>query len=308
MQCPNVANYIECQSYFNDFYELNKNKGNPASFRTLAKHIGWPYSFLSDLIHGRKTLTVPRALEFAKFANFNLVETERLIYMSLHSSSVNEVKSFFSDKLNIEHNSDSSTNSEKHFAGLVDESKTCNEELKNDLAASALLKLLVWANCKIQKKLIGELLHSYSELQTYDSVQLKLDKLIRNGNIEIISDKGIELEVLVLKPTIHFVLTKETLPDSACFSDNLSKLMRSRKASGIFNMGFINIERKELMGVLDKIGIFRNWLLELDKKYCIKKEDGILFQYDMNLVTMIDTNVLGIDNIKTWAEESPRAN
>lgn len=302
MQIPNISDYIDCQSYFCDFYESSKKIDENISFRTLGKHLDWPHSYISDLIHGRKTLTISRALEFASFAKFSLVETERLIYMALRSSGDHDVKSFFGERLRFDLNGDSSTTAEKRRAGYTDESESTIAELKNDLSASALLKFLGTHKGPINIEAIGKLFFSFPELSIYEAIEEKILKLEKNGNLRVIHLAPDFLHVEVIRPTIFFEITKETLPNMTYFLDNMCRIMRSSKTFGNFNEGYVSIPKTDLRNVMEKISIFRNYLLEVDKRACSNEnsEEVVLFQYDLNIATLVDIKQLGINSLGEW--------
>lgn len=304
MQIPNISDYIDCQSYFCDFYESSKKQDESVSFRTLGKQLDWPHSYISDLIHGRKTLTISRALEFASFAKLNLVETERLIYMALRWSGDSDVRNFFGERLRYDLNGDSSSEVVRRRAGYSDESKTTIEELKNDLSASALLKFLGAQKGPIKPEHIGKLFFSFPELSVFEAVEEKILKLQKNGNLNVINlDRNI-IHVEVLRPTIFFEITKENLSNMTHFLDNMSRIMRHPKTFGNFNEGYVNIPKSDLKNVVEKISILRNYLLELDKKASREdnNEESLLFQYDLNLATLVDIKQLGINSFRDWGE------
>lgn len=305
MEYPKLSEYIDCKSYFQDFYKINKDTGGPASYRFLAKKLDWPISYLNDLIHGRRNLTISRALEFAKFANFDVVNSERLIYMSLKDSNVKEIQEHFSAKLDKECKQDRYVGLETPFYGLDDDYPTSNDEIKNDLAASALLKLFVWSQGSIKKDLIPKLLYTFDELKDLKNIDEKLVKLERNGNIKLLSsvDES-QVEVEILKPTIHFALNKENISQFSVFSENTVRILHSPSVAGFFNAGFVNIRKNRLLEVRSKIGMFRNWLLEIEKEasedFTQDSYHCLLFQYDLNISCLFDYKVLGIESLKDW--------
>lgn len=306
MLFPNISNYSESKLYFSDFYELNKKAGVPISFRLLAKKLNWPFSYLSDVIHARKPLSVIRALEFAKFANLDVVETERMVYMTFTNFSNEDIQQYFLTKLEKEHNSDLDERSENHHAGLENEIDTCIEELKGDLSASALLKLLDLCQGKIRKELIGSLLSSFDELKDSKIVDEKIRLLEKNGNIRIISNHKALIQVEILRSSIYFSIDYDTRHLLANFTDHNSKLIRGQNCSGHFNNGFIKIKKENFKTILQKMSQLRNWLVELDKESKlttpIETADCILFQYGINLATLINLESIGISSLKEWVE------
>ena len=302
MELPNISDYLDCQSYFSDFYENSKKVDETVSFRTLGKQLDWPHSYISDLIHGRKTLTITRALEFAAFAKFSVIDTERLIYMALRSTGDGDVRSYFNERLKFDLNTDSASDMAKRHAGYVDESDTCIEELKGDIAASALMKFL-GANPGVKKiQDIGKLFFSFPELSDAKILKNKLDKLEKNGNIKIHHFNEETFEVEVLRFTIFFEIDKNNLPVFTNYFENMIRIVNSPKAYGNFNFGYANILQSDLKNVMEKMSMLRNYILELDKNACSinNVEDSIMFQYDFNIAPIVDIKELGIKSLKDW--------
>jgi hypothetical protein len=77
-----------------EFVNINKSKHRYFSHRWLAKSLKWPVSYCSDVIAGRKPMTIVRALEFAQFLKMDTFEIERLILMVLSENSSDLVKQF----------------------------------------------------------------------------------------------------------------------------------------------------------------------------------------------------------------------
>ncbi|MDO9181495.1 MAG: hypothetical protein Q7U04_03760 [Bacteriovorax sp.] len=307
MEYPKIVDYENCVSYLQKFIEINHEAGVPISYRFIATKLNWPISYLNDVLHGRRTLTLTRALEFARFANFDLIETERLIFMTLKDSTKGNIQDYFSEKLEKECNSDSYSNSEKNYAGIADDFKETIEELKGDLGASSLLKLLTWSKGKINRKKIPKLLYTFSEFYDPKIIDNKIDLLEKNGNIKIITNKtSDDIEVKILKPVINFIVTKENVFHIAQFADNMGRILRDQKVSGIFNSGFITINKSKFNEVRQKLYSVRNWLMEIEKEALAAEKGGLdealIFQYDINLAALIDYRELGIENLKIWEE------
>jgi hypothetical protein len=308
MKYPIIFDYQECMTYLKDFYELNKTLSSSVSYRSLAFDLKWPNSYLNDIILGRKNLTLPRALEFAKFANFNLLETERLICMAMVSSGTFEVQNYFVNKLAKEHNSDSYTqNPEKNYASNIDDLQETIEELRGDIAASAILKLLVWSKGSIELKKIPKILFSFPELSDFKIVNEKIDKLVKNKNIKILSSDSKEiLKVEILKSAIYFMITKETASMIAGFPENVARILNHEKVTGVFNLGFLVINKNRSKEIRLKINELRNWMLEVEKEALeddrLVLTDTLLFQYDINLVPIIDMHEVGLGSIQEWED------
>ncbi|MDO9182021.1 MAG: hypothetical protein Q7U04_06415, partial [Bacteriovorax sp.] len=220
-------------------------------------------------------------------------------------SNSGNIQDYFLDKIEKECNFDTSTNKNMHHAQLKDDYLETIEELKGDLVSSSILKLLVWAEGKILISDISKLLFTFQELANIEVVKEKLLKLVKNKNIEIISKPTEELlEVKILKSTINFLITRDNLPFIANFSDNTSRQLRNKKSAGMFNSGFIVLTKLEFDEAIQRMSALRNWLLEVEKNSAPKTNKELLFQYDLNLGSIINFRELGIESLKDWKESS----
>jgi hypothetical protein len=104
MKFLSPAPYSDVIVYFKDFFTENKANDKKFSFRVFAKQIGWPTSYLSDLIAGRKTLTLNRALQFAEFSKMKSLDQEHLIRMALRlgSATTNPIQMFDASRFQID--------------------------------------------------------------------------------------------------------------------------------------------------------------------------------------------------------------
>ena len=72
----------------------NSRKSRPVSQRLFARWIGWPASFLNDVLKGRKPMTVVRGLELSKSLDLDVVDTERIVMLSLRGRHEEAVRNF----------------------------------------------------------------------------------------------------------------------------------------------------------------------------------------------------------------------
>lgn len=99
---PSVLDYSSASDYFKNFKDLNLSKG--FGYRSLVEKIKWPVGYLQDLIAERRALTVERSLQFAEIANFNSLETNRLVFMGLASGKSGRTADYFKKTLMMEMN------------------------------------------------------------------------------------------------------------------------------------------------------------------------------------------------------------
>jgi hypothetical protein len=306
MLFPKIADYSDCQKYMHDFYEINKESRKTFSYRFLAKKLNWPVSYLNDVIHGRRILTLQRALEFSTFGKLDLVETERLIYMTMKDANQGGVQQYFIEKLDKECNADTSSNPDVKHIGLIDEMDTCIDELKGDLSACVVLKVLAWGRGEIELMKIPTLLYTFPDIADEKVLLQKIYNLEKNKNIEIHSYENGILKYKVHRSSIFFVLNADTLPLMGIFPDNMGRLLRHKKATGFFNTGVVIVRRNRANEARQRINMLKNWLLELDREAQELDEsvagESIAFQYDMNLAAVMDYRELGFKSLRDWAQ------
>lgn len=305
MKIPAISNFNSSSNFLKSFYETNKQADKTISYRSISHDLNWPNSYLHDIITGRKNLTITRAFEFAKFAKLSLQEVERLVYLTLIDSGTEEMKHYFLDKLSKELNFAPASLEDAVHENIHDAFNETTEELKGDICASAILKLFIWSKGKIDKNDISKLLFLFPELADTAILEDKISKLVKNKNIEIIptTDENI-IEVKILNNSIHFIIDKQNAHLGANFTDNMSKILRHKKVSGLFNSGYLIINKKKAKDIRFKINALRNWLLEVETESLNleseNQNESLLFQYDINFAPVIDYKELKINNLHEW--------
>ncbi|MGE0173398.1 MAG: hypothetical protein AB7T49_11445 [Oligoflexales bacterium] len=94
MIAPDIFKFDSCESFFNEFFHINKGTNGTFSHRFFAKKIGWSSTYLSGIMQGRKKLGVLQAIQFSRLFEMSDFETERLVLLSLKASESSDIKNF----------------------------------------------------------------------------------------------------------------------------------------------------------------------------------------------------------------------
>ncbi len=298
-----IADYSDYRLYLYDCFEQNKKNGKIISIRWLSKRLCWSSSYLSEVMAGKRNLTFARALKLANYAKFSNVDTEKLIYLILMNSENDDVKNYFSNKVNTYFNTDKSSDLTKRFAGLKNDLNQDFQDIYDDFPCIVLFGFLKWFPQNIEKEKIPHYLYSMPEFKNIDFLNEKLNKLENMGLIKILNNTSSEiLSVKILKKELFFFWEKIGVPNGVSFSLNMARMLRDRRASGVFNSGFILLNKNDFNEAVDRISMLRNWLLKVDQNSALHcSTENILFQYDLNLISAIAIKDYTGVNINTWA-------
>ena len=174
-QKPSVLNFRDYVEYFGVSIEFYRTSQKHFSLRRFSKRIGWPYSYLYDLLAKRKNLTLLRAIQFAKVEKLDVFETEHLIHLCLQVSEVPEVATHFRKAI------ETKTNTKPHSIEI-------DYELISDVS---LLGVFEWAKCigrPFKTDEVMKALYIFPELDG-EKALLILNKLKANGLIASLPDQ-----------------------------------------------------------------------------------------------------------------------
>lgn len=90
-----VQGFDSCRGYFDSFVKQNSALDPKYSLRFFSSRLDWPRSLISDVIAGRKNLSVERAVQFARSIGLSAVDTELLVCLALKESTNDETRSYF---------------------------------------------------------------------------------------------------------------------------------------------------------------------------------------------------------------------
>ncbi|MBY0414049.1 MAG: hypothetical protein K2Q18_07780 [Bdellovibrionales bacterium] len=301
MKVPNILKYNSYQSFLKDFFECNKGDNSPMSYRYLASKLSWSASNLNEIIHGKRTLNVQRALELARFLKMDSIQTERLIYLTMKESSTDEVRIYFETMISKQFNSDELLDKNTKLNAEESLLTEQNQNLVDDFPAILLYGFIRWCNGKTTYNDVVKLLYTCPQFKDYSFFKEKLNKLDKNGliKINVLEEQKVEVEILKFHFCTQFDIN--TISHLANYTDNMSRVLRNPNLKGFFNSGIIKIRRERIKEARFRLIMLRNWLLEVEADSLhANPEDNILFQYDLSLGTAIDVNALGITDLKQY--------
>jgi uncharacterized protein (TIGR02147 family) len=305
MKFPPIEKFNNYKDYLQDFYTLNKKQGGSGSYRFYAQKLGWPVSYLNDVLQGRKKLSLARALEFGKFAKMDLVDLERFIYLSLKDSESEEVKSYFEKKIQAEKNTETYFQVSQKPENAGDDFIIIPERIFSDISLLAIFDLITWSNGSVKLSEIPELLYTFPELHKID-VLLEKIKILENEALItcVYSSKKEIIKFEYVKKRLLFSLTKETAHNMSQYAENYSRFLKHTEQRGWIGSGFLKLPKEKLAEVQKRILSLRNWLIEIDKEVLEnpreKRDDVLLFQLDLNLFSLIAKTPLGQSDLKSW--------
>lgn len=277
---PKVSKYLNSADFFKDMISLNKEKQTKFSHRYLALALKWPVSYTADLIKGRKRFTLIRALELAKYAKLDALDTERLVQLSLADSSDAKVKDHFTDVLKS-----------KSARKSSDYNKTSSlaEPLFDNIEVGAVHEILKWARRPLSATEIKKLLYTFKNL----SVE-RIDKIV---NILI------DQKVIEIKSNKLFILKNELVLDQLedgsdggvkihrQYAQNFIHFTEEPQFPGLFTSGFISLSAEHFKEVALRLLEIRNWMFTLhleSAQATDEKRPASLYQFDINLVNVLD--------------------
>lgn len=307
MKTPDIQNYSSYQNYLSDFYKLNRKSNGVGSYRFYAQKLKWPVSYLNEVITGKKKLTLNRALQLSRFLKFDGIDVERLIFLTLKDSEDSTIKNYFTQKVM----------KEGHTQGYFDitEKKTSadknmflvTEEIFSDISLLAIADVIVMNRGQIGLSEIAQLLYSFPELKDSQILIKKIEVLEKHG---IIKRKIIQKKVVGFdyrNECLAFSIDKKTVKHMVQYAENYIKIITSPQPKGWITSGFIKLSKDRLSEAKKRILAFRNWLLELETEVMndpnYNEKNVLVFQMDINLLSILDCDHLNIENLDKWMSQ-----
>lgn len=271
------VSYSTIKEYFKEFYVINKIKNSEFNYRTFAKELSWPTSYLHDVIVGRKKLSVQRTLQFVDYFKMNNINKEHLLWLTLQQSKKEEQENREAYNKKIDPN----------FI-LYDKDIHNNLSLQNDIALISFLYL--WKRKKISADQI---------LQEFAVPSLSIDRI--NKAADVIEEKNIfqwdKNNQLINK---NIELSRE-FDHSNTKGDKRYEGIELHKDAAINFLEFINnpqspstyhsriiaIPKGQFMPIAIKIIELRNWIDEISNQHVADSQEpektSRLMQLDLNL-------------------------
>lgn len=244
------------------------------SQRSISTKLGWPVSYLPDLMKKRKTFTIKRAIEFGNYFDLNPIDFEKLIYLSITDSGL--IKNEDMQKI-------VSTKSQVRYKPTED------FEL---LSASTFLifESVRWLQGKATLQVLIDL-----ALKKDISADLVLESVRQLTARKLIEKKGNEYRVMQ-----DFLMSDDYGPANETikkfhqqFSMLQHKYFEDPIGPGFYNSAIVHIERSRYDEIVNRMAAFRNWIFEISKKDAKlpQKDDVRLFQFDINLTALFEKNL-----------------
>lgn len=272
---PSPQLYSNAATFFADFIKINKEENSNFSHRLIASKLKWPVSYISDIIAGRKVLTLPRVLQFSDFYKMNSFDRERLIWFALAESENDEVKSFFHKKLHL-----SSKDVLKPAIPLKD------ANLYNTLAAVCAFLIL-----KKHRMSASEIMEQiYLPYLTTEKIAEALSEIDKNhylvwnsqgelitNNADFVFDNFSEDDG---EPFVNLELHHETAKSFLHF-------LKHPKSPSVYQSGIIQLRKGQFMTLALQIISLRNQFIEISQENVVsatakENENYRLMQFDFN--------------------------
>lgn len=289
MKFPNIFSFQDYESYLQEFVLLNQSESNPGSFRYFARRLGWPHSYLHEIVNGRKRLSVARAIEFGIFAKLNSFEAERLVYFAMldkTEASDSPVQLFFNQKLRVEQTPD-----------LPEDSVVIDDELIEpkdfDALAFAVFEALIWAEGKISPDEIVKLLYTFDRLSE-EEVLTAVEFLESKKIIRRLADNHYDIPVKMI--FIHEAEGATSAPEQhQKMAENFIRFLSNPIRPYTFNTGFVQFPKAMVPQIHEKIHMLRNWFENLNTETLandvLLPSEKLVFQYDLHLFPILEPSL-----------------
>lgn len=282
MKLPDIKSFESPVEYFRELYQTNKALKSSFSHRSFARKVRWPSSYLSDIIKGRKKLTISRSLQFAQALKFTHLETEYLLTLCLSDYDDDRVRSFFREEVTYKNLSKAKQASFRGYLGLFD-----------NIRAMYLRELILWGQGKVALSNLLEAQIPFPELK---------DPELLNETLRFLSQKKLIVET---KPGFFKATESETFAlDDDAFTikhapdlakhyiaqlEILSRLYRYYTGAGFAFSGYLDFNKDRYPEIQKRMFELRDWMIGLSKEAKsadITKNDT--FQFEMHFIPMFN--------------------
>ncbi len=259
MKLPPIKEYISVADYFKDVYEINKKNKKTFSHRFFAKKTGWPISYLSDLIKGRKRLTISRSLQFVQAFKLSPHETEYLLTLCLAHFEDRDVSSYFNRELQAKCLLKEKRQSFKNYLSLFD-----------NIRAMYLRELILWGQGRVSIQKLVEAQIPFPELKKSSALNETLNFLLERKMIQEVKSGYYTVNengVFALDDDEFTLSNPQSLAKHYIAQlDVLSRLYKSYNGRGFAFSGYIDITVDRYPEVQKKLFDLRDWLISLSKE------------------------------------------
>jgi len=269
---PDLFEKKNAYDFFYEFLEVNSSKRG-FSQRSLSAKLGWPVSYLPDLMKKRKAFTIKRAIEFGNYFHLSPIDLEKLIYLAIVDSG--QAKSDQLQKIK----------EAKQPIRLLDDK---NFELMN-VAILMTFTIICWLKGTATSEIIIE-----AGQKKGFSEELISECIVKLIKLEVVIKEGERL-----LPTREYLFTDERDSNKELNDLNIGineqfMAMQGKLFSGelfgpfFASSAFVLIDKKRFKEIADRMVAFRNWIFEISKEdgKLSLDQDVRLFQFDINLTSL----------------------
>jgi hypothetical protein len=311
MKTPDIQTYTSYQKFLKDLYQFNRKASGVGSYRFYAQKLKWPVSYLNEVIAGKKKFTLNRSLELGMFLKLDAIDIERLIFLTLKDSDNDKIKDYFTSKVEKEGKTEGYFDISQKKQTSAENMLLVSEEIYSDISLLAIADVIVMYKGQIKLTEISKLLYSFPELQDPKVLLRKIEILEKN---EIIKRKFENRKIIGFefkRDRLAFSIDAKTVKHMAQYAENYAQIIEGQHPKGWITSGFIKLSKDRLFEAKKRILAFRNWLLELETEVLndpnYDKKNVLIFQMDMNLISILDCAHLGITNLDQWMSADTQA-
>ncbi|MCC7404944.1 MAG: TIGR02147 family protein [Bdellovibrionales bacterium] len=283
MKVPNLRKYHVAVDFFSDLYDQNKRSRSTFSHRSFAKKVGWPASYLADLLKKRRKLTVTRALQFASAVKLTPAETEHLILMCLAEFEDLQVADHFKTLLLNRSLPAQRQVSFKKYLGLFE-----------NLRAMYLRELILWGQGQMRLSQLLKANLAFPELRDSQVLKETLDFLTDRQLVRATTTADtyvvVENAVFALDDDLFTNAQPQDLAQHYIRQlEILSRLYRRYRGVGFSFSGYIDIRKDRAAEIQKRLFELRDWLISLSQeaKSTHLKENETL-QCELHLLPLFD--------------------
>lgn len=269
--------YSNSQDYFGEFFAINKVRNSKFSYRSFAEEIGWPTSYLPDLVSGRKKLSIQRALQFAEYFKMNNVNKDHILWLAVHRSPRGSTETAEAFNLRTNPNHLLYKTNEPHDSFL----------LYDTIWVS---RLLIWK----KKKMTAEQILNEFEISSVPEkrIQNALESIERQKIITWNPNGTLKEKAPEMPGEFDHANTKgdklfEGLNLHKESTLNFLRFIDAPQAPSTYHTRIVAIPKEQFIPVAMKLIDLRNWIDELSRQHLNESSEpektSHLMQLDINL-------------------------
>ncbi len=246
---PEFVSQATVRGYLENFLDVNRQVDRRFSTRFFSGKLAWPRSLLTDVVKGRKRLSVQRAVEFCEFAEFSERRTQLFVLKAICEDEDSKVVRFLDRFIAC------------NFRSFVTEAQP--QELQENIFSDALSSIvvrLVEARPGIEPSQMETLLDTFPDWHL-EQLGPVLDLLTNTGLIEP-SARG-----FVAVDRAPFVCDHvpgqpvRWTPKS--YAENLVRFIELARPSSTVQGATITLPLDRFPEVRERLAEVRNWLLAI---------------------------------------------